>query len=115
MSAVTVSFVGVLCRACRFLLPVLAEHLDEQEGEVLPHLFLADVVRWSERALSEGRTEELRRLFIELESEFVGPDEEVQEAISASFLEHLPRPGTLGSELREFAGPRCAERLRVIG
>lgn len=115
MSAVTVSFVGVLCRRCRFLLPILDAHLDDQGGEVLPHLFLADVERWAEQALSEGYGDELRLLFTELESEFDGPDEEVREAISASFLEHLPRPGERGSGLREFAGPSCAERLRVIG
>ena len=115
MSAETVSFVGVLVRRCRFLLPVLSEHLEGHEGEVLPHPFMADVERWAESALQRGATEDLADLMEQLEAEFNGLDEEVREVIAASFLEHLPSPGASGSELRDLVGPACAKQLRAIG
>ena len=115
MSATTVSFVGVLVRSCRFLLPVLDEHLSEQDGEVLPHLFMWSVERWAEAALRDDRNDELNALFAQLDVDMSGPDEDVRELISVSFLELLPRAGEMGDELRSFAGPACADELRAIG
>lgn len=51
MSAETVAFVGAMTHRCRWLLPVFDEHLRDQEGEVLPHLYMADVERWAEAEL----------------------------------------------------------------
>ncbi|WP_433161673.1 hypothetical protein [Kribbella sp. CA-247076] len=45
MTASTVA-VGGLIDAGRELMPVLAEHLQDNEGELLPPLVMADVVRW---------------------------------------------------------------------
>lgn len=115
MSAATVSFVGALVRRNRALLNVLQEHLVDQEGEVLPHLFMADVERWAESSLQQGLRLDVERVLEQLEEEFNGPDDEVREVISASFLEHLPRVGSSGDELREMVGPACAEQLRRIG
>jgi len=115
MSAATVSFVGALVRRNRALLSVLEEHLVDQEGEVLPHLFMADVERWVEVALHQGRRPDVERVLEQLEEEFNGPDDDVREVISASFLEHLPRPGSSGDELRDMVGPACAEQLTRIG
>jgi hypothetical protein len=117
MSALTVSFVGAIAYTCPWLLPVLEDHLVEQEGEVLPHLFMADVERWAEHEmLNVGQDERLLYLLGLLESEFAKHlDDEVGEVISASFLEHLPRSGDPAEQLRGLVGPRCAERLLVIG
>lgn len=46
MSAETVATVGALIHANRELLPVLEEHLADNNGEVLPTIVLDDVVRW---------------------------------------------------------------------
>lgn len=46
MSDNTVAAIGALIDAHGDLLPVLEEHPIDNEGEVLPHLVLADVVRW---------------------------------------------------------------------
>lgn len=118
MSALTVAFAGAMTYRCPWLLPVLEEHLVDQEGEVLPHLYMADVERWAERELLSGGAEgaHLRGLLDFVEAEFsVHHDDEVGEVVSASFLEHLPRTGEPAVELRKLVGPLCAERLRVIG
>ncbi len=82
---------------------------------MLPHLFMADVERWVELALHQGRRSDVQRVLEQLEEEFNGPDDDVREVISASFLEHLPRPGSSGDELRDMVGLACAEQLRRIG
>jgi hypothetical protein len=46
MSASTLAAIGALVDACRELTPVLAEHLVDNDGELLPHLVMADIVRW---------------------------------------------------------------------
>lgn len=118
MSALTVSFMGALTYAHPWLLPVLDEHLVDQDGEVLPHLLMADVERWAEREIvGAGRdSPHLRGLLSFLEAAFgTHHDDEIGEVVSASFLEHLPRPGERAGALRELVGPLCAERLELIG
>lgn len=115
MSAATVSFVGALVRRNRVLLPVLEEHLIDQEGEVLPHLFMADVERWAEAALRRGQRGDVEQVLEYIELEFSGPDDDVREVISVSFLEHLPRPEAPGAELRDMVGLACAEQLERVG
>ena len=109
------SFIGALVRRNRVLLPVLEEHLVDQEGEVLPHLIMADVERWARTALRQGKHQEVQQVLEHLEEEFRGPDDDVREVISASFLEHLPRPGSPDAELRDLVGPACFEQLQRIG
>ncbi len=46
MSAETVAATGALIDEHPGLLPVLKEHLHDNDGEVLPHLVMADVMRW---------------------------------------------------------------------
>jgi hypothetical protein len=88
-------------------------------GEVLPHLLIADVERWAEHeaiALRSGPGSDLVAVLAALEREFaLEYDSDVGELISVSFLEHLPRPGEPGSELRQLVGPRCVAELDVIG
>lgn len=46
MSAETVAAIGALIHANPELLPILEEHLTDNEGEVLPTVLLDDIVRW---------------------------------------------------------------------
>lgn len=119
MSAVTVAFMGALIYGRQWLLPLLDEHLDDLEGEVLPHLLIADVERWAEAEVLAQRTGSGTQLaavldFIEEQFASMG-DTEVGELISVSFLEHLPRLGEPASELRSLVGPTCATELDAIG
>ncbi len=100
-SAGAVSFVGVLVRRCPFLLPLLDEHLANMDGEVLPHLFAADVERWAEEAWDEGDHRQLELLMAAIEDEYGRGSDDVQNVIVVSFLEHLPPPGDERAGLRE--------------
>ncbi|WP_345449709.1 hypothetical protein, partial [Microbacterium fluvii] len=46
MSAWTVGAVGALVYQNPALIPLLEEHLNDNDGVVLPHLLLSDIVRW---------------------------------------------------------------------
>ena len=117
MSAVTVAFVGSLVYQFPPLLGLLQEHLDDQEGEVLPHLFVADLERWIEAEVlrHDGQPSELATKIIDFLETAVQRDDEVAELIHTSFLEHVPRPGQPGAEIRTNLGPALTERLRQIG
>jgi hypothetical protein len=118
MRAAAVALVGELAYNVPELLPLLEEHLEDQDGEVLPHIFMADVERWVEAGLVDEVGESrpaVRKLLALLEDAVVeGADESVIEVIHASFLEHLPQPGEPCAELREMLGPRLTARLRLI-
>ena len=116
MRAGELAFIGALVHAHRWFLGLLQEHLDFYDG-LLPHLLLADVERWAEAALADGSEGSLQRLaavLAFLEQGMLG-GAEAKELISVSFLEHLPRPGVPGSELRSLVGPACIAQLSIIG
>lgn len=124
MSDVTIDFIDRIVRSFPRLAPVLDEHISDNFGEVLSHLFLGDLTRFlvswfldiestSERQPTAEL--ELRALLDDLEVSYRAGDEEVQELISVSFLENLPRPGEEAAELRDWLGPALVEQLRIIG
>jgi hypothetical protein len=117
MNASNVAFICALIYACDELTPILQEHLDDQDGEILPHLLIADIERWCEAEIEVGTSvsEALRAAldFIE-EALNSGVATEVEELISVSFLEHLPRPGDSGDRLREVLGPKTTARLQTL-
>lgn len=118
MNASTVALIGALAYRFLELRPLLQEHLDDNDGEVLPHLFVADVERWAEgEATAEGNARQaaVQDVLAFLEDAYSTQGEEIEELISVSFLEHVPRPGEPGSLLRSLLGPRLAEQLRRIG
>jgi hypothetical protein len=45
VNATTAEFINALLRRCPYLSGVLEEHKADMEGEVLSHLFMADVER----------------------------------------------------------------------
>jgi hypothetical protein len=121
MSARTVEFVRSLAARFPSLAGMLADHL-EDNGEVLPHLFFGDLTRYvvslhlAAASLGEhGAPQELRDILDFLEAAYESGDEELQELISVSFLEHIPRPGEAGSDVRGMVGPALSAQLRVIG
>jgi hypothetical protein len=108
VSADTVAAIGALIYANRDLLPVLEEHLAENEGEVLPTIVLDDAVRW----LVEYRASHLdvcRSVFAWLEQELVEGSEAVRALITVSGIVMIPDPGQPGAELRDLLGPRLRE------
>ena len=99
-----------------WLMPILQEHLDDNEC-VLPHVLLADVERWTEARLRRhGETDEqLSQLLSFLESEYLMGHPHVQELISVSFLEHIPRGDDPAAALRSLVGPCLTAQLDIIG
>lgn len=104
------------------LADLLAEHLSDYDGELLPHLLIADVERhvetlWARRASDPtGAAEaEVRRILQKLEDGFATGAPELQELISVSFLEHLPRPEAPGGDIRDQVGPTLRDELALIG
>ena len=105
MSANTVAAIGALIDAHRDLLPVLEEHLTDNEGVVLPHLVLADVVRWAV-AHRASHPDVCRSVLAWLEREFDDGPEDVRGLITVSGVVMIPDPGQPGAELRDLLGPR---------
>lgn len=125
MSEVTIDFIERLVDRFPALKPIFDEHISDNFGEVLPHLFLGDLTRYVVARFVEGEGEsprqsneaeqDVRRLLNELEQVYADGDGEIQELMSVSFLENLPRPGEEASGVRAWLGPEFSAQLRVIG
>lgn len=100
-----VAAVGSLIDAHRELIPVLDESLQDNFGEVLPHLVMADVVRWLV-ANRVSRPDVVRSVLDWLEREYARGPEDVRGLIALGAVEMIPDPGQPGAELRELLGPQ---------
>jgi hypothetical protein len=109
-----VAFLGALAWRFPPLRAALDEHLADNGGEILPHPLMSEYERWAERALRAGDPS-LTEFLDFLEEAYNSAGAEIEELISVSFLEHLPRPGEPHSELRDLVGPALARQLAVIG
>ena len=114
MKGAQVALLGALAWRFGALRRLLDEHLEDNEYEILPHLLIADYERWAEAALAEGDPT-LQEFLDMLEDAYLTGGDEVEELISVSFLEHLPRPGEPQSQLRDLVGPTLRKQLDVIG
>ncbi|RZU18785.1 hypothetical protein EV645_0984 [Kribbella rubisoli] len=100
--------IGALVDEYRELTPVLAEHLEDNEGEILPHLVLADVVRWLAARVDSDR-DICSSILNWLEREYLRGPEDVRGLIAVSGVEMIPDPGQPGSALRQLLGPSLRE------
>lgn len=73
------------------LAPVMTEHLEDQEGELLPYLFMADVARWAYAHLS-SEADLVGRLVDWLEIEFESAQPAEKDLIGLGFVEVIPFP-----------------------
>lgn len=101
----TVAFTGALVWRFPELMPEFGEHLSDNEGEVLPHVFMAQVERWAEQFVSERRPL-VERLLEELEKGYERGGEPVRNLIDVSFVENLAYPDQPNAELRALLPPR---------
>jgi len=118
----TESFVRTLGELFPSLKPLLEEHLADNFGELLPHVFFGNFVTWiltmfASARLAPGSSSrrELAEVLQLLEETYSGGDDELQELLSVSFLESLPRLGEEGSGIREWLGPSLTKQLQIIG
>lgn len=97
------------------LSPVMVEHLRDQEGELLPYLFLADVARWAQAEYS-SKTSLVGRLVDWLDAEFASADPAEKDLIGLGFVEVIPFPPE-GAPLLLRLGPhltRVADELGML-
>ncbi len=106
-----VAFIGSLVWRFRDLLPQFAEHLEDNEGEVLPHPFMADVERWAETLVADHR-DELTTLLHALADGVERGDDAVRNLIDVSFVELLPYPDQPNSEIRDLLPAPLRSLLR---
>lgn len=108
MRAWRVAAISTLVYQHPILVPVLEDHLDEFDGEMLAHLLLSDIVRWMVVNL-ETQPEAVQSILDWWDSEYrKGPDE-VRELIFVSGVEMIPDPGQPGDNLRSM----MSEALRA--
>ncbi len=104
-----VAFIGSLVWRFQDLLSRFAEHVEDNEGDILPHVFMAEVERWAETLLADRRNE-LAALLGALAEGFENGDDAVRNLIDVSFVEQLPYPDEANSQLRDLL-PDVLRRL----
>ena len=110
---VETDFTNRLVRAFPELGAALDEHLTDQEGELLPYVFLADVARWLEGQAPTrgGRVAEMLEW---LEREFVSGTSDVRNLIDVGIVEMLPASPE-GDNLLAMLGPELRVRADISG
>lgn len=96
-------------------MPLLREHLADNLGEMLPHLFFGDLTRHVLSEFARGSLDQLQPLLNELELAFSRGNEEVAEVIAVSLLENLPQQGRGAEGVRDLLGPGLRSELKKIG
>ncbi|GLI28276.1 hypothetical protein ARHIZOSPH14_25180 [Agromyces rhizosphaerae] len=104
MSVQTVAAVRALVAEHPILADVLSESVEDNCGEVLPHLILADVMRWLASHV-ESEQEVCIAIVRWLELEYERGTSDVRDLIAVSGVEMIPDPGQPGSQLRTMLGP----------
>ncbi|SPD86847.1 DUF7674 family protein [Micropruina glycogenica] len=66
---------------------VVREHLDDQRGELLLHLLMADLLRFGVTAFESARTDEALRTLLFVDRCLAEGDEYVTNAVKVSFVE----------------------------
>ncbi|WP_144660101.1 hypothetical protein [Paenarthrobacter nicotinovorans] len=98
------------------LRPGYEEHLEDNDGELLPHLLMADICRW---VLAEQDSNPLRvlQLLSWLEVHFAGVGDvmdDVDNVIAVSFIEHLPLPSEPGAGVVLLLGRKMKAEYEQI-
>ena len=109
------NFVDRLIAAVPDLVPVVNEHLADSEGELLLHLLVADVLRFSSGAFDSGDRATASKVLTFMSAAFENADGNVSNAIAVSFVELV---GALPNETPEFIAswprPLLDERDRQL-
>ena len=112
MSEATIAVIDRLVEACAALKPLFDEHLEDNFGEVLPHLLLGDMTRQLVgQTAGPGAFRDTEAALRQLEDEFASGTDEVKELIAVSFLENLPERPEPGLDLRLALGPSLKREL----
>lgn len=69
--------------------PFVAEHLQDNDGELLPHVLFGDLTRFYAGAKERGDHDLARRCLLFLEKAIISSDRAVEELVAVSFVENL--------------------------
>lgn len=105
-----VALVGYVAWTLPSFCRVFLVHLEEMQGEVLPHLVMAAFEREAEALVDTDRASVVGLLEI-LEEASTRGIQEVDDLLFASFVENLPYPGEKAANLRGLLGPRLRSML----
>ncbi|KRC90069.1 hypothetical protein ASE25_11300 [Terrabacter sp. Root85] len=83
------SFADQLRAAVPEAKPVVAEHLADNDEELLLHLLMGDLQRMAVSAFDDGDLELTRRLLDFVDQSFRDGDADVNNAVAVSFVEHF--------------------------
>ncbi len=83
------AFVVGLLQAVPETSTTVAEHLDDNDGELLLHLLVADLRRFALAAWTAGNTGVTQRCLTFLDAALRDGDEAVQNAVAVSFVEDM--------------------------
>jgi len=110
--AETVAFFGHLAYRVPPLRQILARHLLETQGEMLPHLLMEDVLQWLLDDVGMGRSEDGRLALWVLDEGYRTGSEPFRHLLVVSFIEAIPGfagdpfdAGGRGKKLRSALGP----------
>ncbi len=95
------------------LAQVMEEHVADQEGELLPYLFMADVARWANATYVE-RPDEVGGVVDWLEREFHDAAAPEKDLIALGFVEAIPFPPE-GAALLLRLGSGLTQVARELG
>jgi hypothetical protein len=99
MTITRATFVDELQAAVPEVGPVVSEHLDDQGGELLLHLLMADLLRYAAAGFHAGDQEVVQRLLAFVDRALIDGDDPVANAVAVSFVEDV---GYGGGETRSF-------------
>jgi hypothetical protein len=114
-----VAFISELVTAVPQLEDLLSRHIAEH-GELLPHVYMGDVSRFAiqqHRESTESSTNlraVLNMLFTILERGAAQGSENVQDLVTASFLENVAEEMTSSTDLQSYLGPVLKRKLRLV-
>ena len=95
------------------LQPVLDDHLAEQEGELLPYLFMGDIAQWlHERSSTDAVL--VGEVLARLEAMYAAGDFETKNLIDVGVIEMLPAVPD-GATVLGLLGPELRARAIVAG
>lgn len=112
-STANVAFVAGLAHRFQELRDILAEHLQDNNGEVLSHILISDYLR---RIQTKPDETWVKNLFEHMEEKFSGGRDSVSELISVSFIEHILPEEDVDQKLMKHLGHRMRkEHSRIFG
>jgi hypothetical protein len=90
VSSETVQLARHLAETVPALKDLLTEHLDDNDGDLLPHVYFGDLTRWVSAELStDPDSPAVRKVLAELDDAAANGSDDVVELVTVSFLENL--------------------------